>query len=78
MYGIMTEELVICEIRMNEAAGNSDSRMASFEVISHLNSNQLKKSYCKMRCIASRSAGNNSLKRMTCLDKGHLAGWSMG
>ena len=31
----MTEELVIDEIRINEAAGrgNSDSRMISFEVI---------------------------------------------
>ena len=29
----MTEELVIREIRMNEAAGNSDSRMVRFEVI---------------------------------------------
>ena len=35
MYGIMTEELVICEIRINEATckGDSDSRMKSFEVI---------------------------------------------
>ena len=34
-YGIMTEELVIREIRIKEAAGqgNSDSRMTSFEVI---------------------------------------------
>ena len=34
-YGIMTEELVICEIRIDEAAGrgDSDSRMTSFEVI---------------------------------------------
>ena len=34
-YGIMTEELVIREIRINEAAGrgDSDSRMKSFEVI---------------------------------------------
>ena len=32
MYGIMTEELVIREIRIDEAAGrgDSDSRMASF------------------------------------------------
>ena len=35
MYGIMTEELVICEIRIDEATGrgDSDSRMTSFEVI---------------------------------------------
>ena len=35
MYGIMTEELVIREIRIDEAAGrgDSDSRMTSFEVI---------------------------------------------
>ena len=35
LYGIMTEELVIREIRIDEAAGrgDSDSRMTSFEVI---------------------------------------------
>ena len=35
MYGIMTEELFIREIRIDKAAGrgNSDSRMTSFEVI---------------------------------------------
>ena len=35
MYGIMTEELVMREIRIDEAAGrsDSDSRMTSFEVI---------------------------------------------
>ena len=35
MYGMMTKELVIHEIRIDEAAGrdNSDSRMTSFEVI---------------------------------------------
>ena len=34
-YGIMTEESVIREIRIDEAAdrGNSDSRMTHFEVI---------------------------------------------
>ena len=34
-YGIMTEELVIREIRIDKAAsrGDSDSRMTSFEVI---------------------------------------------
>ena len=34
-YGIMTEELVIREIRIDKAAGRSDidSRMMSFEVI---------------------------------------------
>ena len=34
-YGIMTEELVIREIRIDEVAGrgDSDSRMTSFEVI---------------------------------------------
>ena len=35
LYGIMTEELVIREIRIDEAVGrgDSDSRMMSFEVI---------------------------------------------
>ena len=35
LYGIMTEELVIREIRIDEATGqgDSDSRMTSFEVI---------------------------------------------
>ena len=35
MYGIMTEERVIREIRIDEAAGlvDSDSRMTRFEVI---------------------------------------------
>ena len=33
MYGIMTEELVICEIRIDEGGGDSDSWMTSFEVI---------------------------------------------
>ena len=35
MYGIMTEELVIREIRIDAAAGqgDSDSRMTRFEVI---------------------------------------------
>ena len=35
MYGIMTEECVIREIRIDEAAGqqDSDSRMTCFEVI---------------------------------------------
>ena len=34
MYGIMTEELVIREIKIEEAEGrgNSDSQMTSFEV----------------------------------------------
>ena len=34
LYGIVTEELVICEIRIDGAAGrgDSDSRMTSFEV----------------------------------------------
>ena len=38
MYGIMTEELVIREIRIDEAAGrsDSDSRMTNFEVIMSL------------------------------------------
>ena len=38
-YGIMTEELVIREIRTDDAAGPSDydSRMTSFEVIIPLN-----------------------------------------
>ena len=40
MYGIMTKELVLREIRIDEAAGrgDSDSRMMSFEVIMPLNS----------------------------------------
>ena len=33
---IMTEELVICEIRIHEAAGDSDSQMMIFEVITPL------------------------------------------
>ena len=35
MYGKMTEELVICVIRIDEATGrvDSDSQMTSFEVI---------------------------------------------
>ena len=39
MYGIMTEERVIREIRIDEAAGrgDSDSRMTRFEVIMPLN-----------------------------------------
>ena len=38
LYGIMTEELVIREIRIDEAAGrgDSDSRMTSFEVINYV------------------------------------------
>ena len=34
-YGIMTEELVICEIGINETPGqgDSDSRMMNFKVI---------------------------------------------
>ena len=44
-YGIMTEELVIREIRIDEAAGrgDSDSGMTSFEVIMplKLQSNEL-------------------------------------
>ena len=38
MYGIMTEERVICEIRIDKAAGrgDSDSRMTCFEVIMSL------------------------------------------
>ena len=37
LYGIMTEELVIREIRIDEAAGRGDldSRMTSFEVINY-------------------------------------------
>ena len=44
LYVIMTEELVIREIRIDEAAGrgDSDSRMTSFELLCLLNSNQLK------------------------------------
>ena len=36
----MTEKLIIRDIRINESAGNSDSRMTSFE-FSHLNCNKL-------------------------------------
>ena len=41
LYGIMTEELVIRDIRIDEAAGrgDSDSRMTSLSLC-HLNSNQ--------------------------------------
>ena len=40
----MTEELVIREIRIEEAAGrgDSDSRMTNLRSLCHLNSNQLK------------------------------------
>ena len=33
-FGIMTKELAICELRIDEAAGrgNSDSQMTSFEI----------------------------------------------
>ena len=43
----MTEELVIREIRIDVAAGrsDSDSQKTSFEVIMPLNSNQLKYQY---------------------------------
>ena len=36
----MTRELIICEIRIDETQGDSDSRMTSFEVIMP-HSNQL-------------------------------------
>ena len=44
MYGIMTEELVIREIRIDEAAGRdkSDSRMTSFKVIMPLKLQSIK------------------------------------
>ena len=69
--GIMTEKLVIHEIRINKASGRGDEfrgHNATF------NSNQLWKPYCKMRCIA---AAGNSWKRMTCLYKGKIAVWSL-
>ena len=34
MYGIMNEELIIREIRIDEAAGDLGSRMTSFGVLS--------------------------------------------
>ena len=58
MYGIMTEELVIHEIRIDEAAGrgDSDSRMASFEVIMPLKLQSTKiikyANYPIVRCFA--------------------------
>ena len=43
-YGIMTEELVICETRIDEATGqgDSDSGMRILGSLCHLNYNQLK------------------------------------
>ena len=52
----MTEELVICEIRIDESAGwgDSDSRMTSFKFIMPLKlQSTMKKTYCKMVCIVS-------------------------
>ena len=43
LYGIMTDELVIREIEINEDAGNSDSRVTSFEVIMPLKLQSTKK-----------------------------------
>ena len=74
MYRLMTEELVICEVRIDKAAGrgNSDSRMTSFEVIMPLKRpSTMKDVYCKMRCIAL--TGNSCSKLMTCSDKGKIA-----
>ena len=64
-YGIMTEELVIREIRIDKAAGrgDSDSRWAVWKSLCHLKSNQLWKPYCKMHGIVSAC---NSWKHMTC------------
>ena len=55
----MTEELVIREIRIDEAAGrgDSDSRMTRSEVIMPLNLQSTMKAHCNMHCIAS--AGNS-------------------
>ena len=51
----MTEELVICEIRIDEAAGqgDSDSRMTSFEVIMPLKLQSTKISIYGTRYIKS-------------------------
>ena len=48
LYGIMTEALVIREIRIDEAAGrvDSDSCMTSFEVISPLKLRSTMKALC--------------------------------
>ena len=59
------DELVIREIRFYEVSRS----------LCHLNYNQLWKPYCKICCIVSTG---NSWKRMTCLDKGKLASWSLG
>ena len=62
MYGIITEDLVIREIRIDEAAA-SDKRVTSFEVIMPLNSNQLWKPYCETRCIASVGNSNGMFRQ---------------
>ena len=48
IYGLMTEKLIICEVRMDKAAGrgDSDSRMTSFEVIMPLKFQSTMKILC--------------------------------
>ena len=63
LYGIMTEELVISEIGIHEPAGDSDSRMTSFEVIMPLKLQSTMKALLHYNVLAG-----NSWKRMMCLD----------
>ena len=53
-YGIMTKELVIGEIRIDEATGqgDSDSLMTRFEVIMSIKLQSNMKTYCKTRSIS--------------------------
>ena len=54
LYGIMTEELVIREIRIDEAAGYSDSQMTSFEIIMPLKNSNHFESPIVRRIVYSR------------------------
>ena len=68
MYGIMTEELVILDMKISIT--NDEFRVT----MPHINSNHLWKPYRTMRCAAST---RKSWKRKTCLYKGKMAGWSL-
>ena len=74
MYRIMTEELVLSGIRINETTGreDSDSRMTSFEVIMPL------KLQSPMKAIV-RGVELPLLvfRENECLNKGKMAGWSL-
>ena len=66
----MTEELIIREMIIDEAAGrgDSDSRMTNFEVIMPLKHQSTRK--VLLCCIFS---AGNSWKRMGCSDEGKMA-----